>query len=165
MGELARHCSVVVVRCARLRLALPLVCLRKVVPTPRMTPLPDAPDGVCGLINLHGAPLVVFDSAGMTSGAGDQPSLSTQVAIVEANPRPFGLLCDEVVGIHQIDAAGWQPLRDVLPGVGYLAAAAPGLSDVLVMRDPDRWLSDDKARDLQVALDRHVRGASAPSAP
>ncbi|MFT0858785.1 hypothetical protein [Ancylobacter sp. G4_0304] len=57
----------------------------------------------------------------------------------------------------------WQSLRELVPGLDYLATGQPGESDLLVMRDPDLWLSAAQDIDLQAALERHASGAPAPA--
>lgn len=92
-----------------------------------------------------------------------QPGLETRVAIVETSRRPLGLLCDMIEGVVDMSGTSWQSLHELMPGLDYLAAGQEGESDLLVMRDPDLWLTAAQETDLQTALDRYASGAPAPA--
>jgi len=162
MDDPVRAHHMVVARSGRFRLAIPVHSLRKVVATPEVMPLPGAPAVVTGLINLHGTPLVVLDPARPAGEAPRQPALATSVAVVETERRSFGLLCEAVEGVVDMPETAWRSLDDLVPGVGYLAAGTAGAADLIVMRDPDQWLSAAQEHDLQLALDRHASAHAAP---
>lgn len=151
--------DVVVARCGGLRLGVPLEAVHKVVAAPLLTPLPDAPARVAGLANLHGAPLVVLDISGNALPAG-RPGLEARLMVVETAQRRCGLLCDRVEGTLRLPENAWRALDDLVPGAGYLAGSDPDEHDLVVLRDPDGWLSEGDDQQLREALERHRAGGA-----
>jgi chemotaxis signal transduction protein len=142
-----------------LRLGVPLEAVHKVVAAPLLTPLPDAPTRVAGLANLHGAPLVVLDISGTTVPAG-RPELEARLMVVETTQRRCGLLCDQVEGTLRLPEEAWGALDDLVPGAGYLAGSRPGEEDLIVLRNPDSWLTEGDEQQLRQALERHRAGGA-----
>lgn len=169
MEDSAPTHHVVVARNGQLRIAIPVHALRKVVATPGVTPLPGAPAIIAGLINLHGFPLLIFDPARQAADAPRQPALDTSIAVVETDRRTFGLLCESLDGVVDLPDTAWQSLEELMPGIGLLAACTSGDAELLVMRDPDDWLSASQEIELQLALDRYSSrastGAPTPAGP
>lgn len=151
--------AMVIVRRAGRRVALPVQLVDKIVATPRLTPLADTPLIVAGLVNLHGTPLVVLDPFGAAPDA-RPPGVGTCLAIVRTGRRAFALLCDGVERVAELPDAAWQDLSALLPGIDYRAAGQPGSPELLVLRDPDGWLSDARHGDIEAAL---ARQAASPS--
>jgi len=152
-----RSHDVVVARCGDLRLGVPLEAVHKVVAAPLLTPLPDAPARVAGLANLHGAPLVVLDISGSALPAG-RPGLEARLMVVETARRRCGLLCDGVEGTLRLPEDAWHALDDLVPGAGYLAGGSADEQGLVVLRDPDGWLSEGDDQQLRQALERHRAG-------
>lgn len=149
-----RSHDVVVARCGGLRLGVPLEAVDKVVAAPLLTPLPDAPTRVAGLANLHGTPLVVLDISGTAVPAG-RPEVDARLMVVKTAQRRCGLLCDQVEGTLRLPEEAWRALDDLVPGAGYLAGSRAGEEDLIVLRDPDGWLSEGDEQQLRQALERH----------
>lgn len=156
--------AVVVARCGPIRIGVPVHAVRKVVAAPLPVPLPDAPASVAGLVNLHGTPLVVLDLARRGAAARDSIALGGRIVIVETALRRCGLLCEAVEGTLDLPEAAWQSVEDLVPGARHVVAGTAGDADLVVLRDPDTWLSDAEAHDLAAALARLEEGRGARTA-
>lgn len=117
---------------------------------------------VVGLINLHGTPLVILDFARQATEDFRQPALNSCIAVIETGRRCFGLLCDDVEGIIDMSGSAWQDLPELIPGINYLSAGQPGISDLLILRDPEHWLSAAQETSLDLALEHYTSTHAAP---
>lgn len=158
MSTLEEQHAIVVAHCGDLRVGIPVETVRKVVAAPVPSPLPEAPAIVAGLLNLHGAPLVVIDLARRGCDAREAITLASRIVLVETPSQYFGLLCETVEGVRVIGDQDWLALDEIVPGTGYLAACTAGGEELIVLRDPGAWLSASAIEDLRATIDRHHSG-------
>jgi len=158
-GGTGRH-SVVIARCGPLRIGVPVHVIRKVVAAPLPVPLPDAPASVAGLVNLHGSPLPVLDLARRGASVRDALTLEARIVIVDTARRAYGLLCEGIEGTRTLSETDWQSMDDLVPGAGYLVAGVAGEDGLIILRDPDTWLSQADGHDLEAAMACHPREAA-----
>src|SRR5918997_3595908 len=83
------------------RYALELIDVREVVPEPLLTPLPDAPPGVLGLVNVRGDVVPVLDTAALL-GLGRLERVEF-VAIADAHVGLAGLATDGEPSTAELD--------------------------------------------------------------
>lgn len=74
---------------------------REIVPTPRTTRLPGAPDTVCGLINLRGTIVTVIDG-GVALGKPPCARTSGLILLADYFERLVGVGVDDVRDIHDV---------------------------------------------------------------
>lgn len=123
-----------------------------------ITPLPEAPDVVLGVIDLHGI-LVPLMNVRKRFGFADRPiSVDDHFIIARCDERTMGLAVDTVKGIVERSPEAiippekilhkWQPIEGVIQ-----------LEDGLVLiRDLDQFLSLDEDRVLEQALTAESHG-------
>jgi chemotaxis-related protein WspB len=64
------------------RYALDAVQIAEVLPLLSLTAIPDAPPGVAGLMNYHGAPVPVIDLSALALGRPSRSRMSTRMILV-----------------------------------------------------------------------------------
>lgn len=141
-----------VARCGHLKIGVPAPAIRKVVAAPWTQPLPDTPAIVAGIIDLHGAPLVVLDLARRGAAARDAIGLDSRIAVLSVPGQVIGLLCDTVEGVRPLAPAEAHALAGFLPNAGYPAALPAGDGAMILLCDPAAWLSGSTAAALDAAL-------------
>lgn len=71
----------------------------RVLPLVEHRPVPQAPAGVAGIINWHGAPVPLIDLSAMALGVASQERLSTRIILVNCQdngqPRLLGLMAEK----------------------------------------------------------------------
>lgn len=149
VGEMV---EILVVEIAGVRYGLPLSHVLEVIRAVYITPLPDAPDVVEGVIEVRGRIVPVFDLRlrfGLPSRHLDP---AEQIVIVKAGRRRAGLRCDRTDWIERIAP---QRLRDA-PAIvrrGRRLAGLASLDDgLVVIHDPERFLADAERESLDRAL-------------
>lgn len=122
------------VRTSGAEYALPVERVSEVRSASGLTPLPEPREGVAGLMTRGGETITVL-SVLCADGR--------HVVLVDAGDVTFGLLVDEVTGVHQVDDAAIGPspagqLRPMVEGVLTGEDAVVLLLDVAALA---RWLS------------------------
>lgn len=106
------------------------------------TPLPNAPAGVRGIINLRGQVVPIFDLRVRLGAEATPPTATHVVIVVEAAAGQFGLLVDSVSDILMLDDAELQPVPPAATdGNGLLLALAAREDRMVSLLDLDRLVS------------------------
>ncbi|HWK26685.1 MAG TPA: chemotaxis protein CheW [Solirubrobacter sp.] len=121
------------------RWALPLDAVDRVVAMVAIEPLPGAPTGVCGAVNVHGEIVPVLD---LDTRLGHPPrEHRPEEALVLARTRGglLALPADDVTGVIEVDAGAISPPPPHVPApLAGLAALPEG---VLLVSDLDAALA------------------------
>ena len=132
--------------------AVAVASVERVVRAVEIAPLPEAPRGVRGVINLHGRIVPVFD---LWSRLG-QPSRAVRASdhfiIAQTHWRTLALLVDSVAGVVRRSDAGVTPTAEILRDTESISGVMK-LEDVLVLvHDIERFLSIEDEAALELAL-------------
>ncbi len=123
-GGAPRETAVLVVQLADRRLAIPSAVVERVLPMAELTPLPDPPPGIVGLLNVAGATLPVVDPRPRL-GLSTPAVRPDQHLVLVAAPTPYLLWVDRV---ETLTVAPVETLAvgagDEARGVARLGAAA-----------------------------------------
>jgi purine-binding chemotaxis protein CheW len=104
---------------------VPITAVREIKPWSGVTPLPNQPDYVRGVVDLRGAMVPIIDLR-RRLGQGSTDATTTHVVIiVQIDNRLIGLLADRVLDIVTFESAHIQPMPKVAQGSG--AACVSGL--------------------------------------
>ncbi|HXT71156.1 MAG TPA: chemotaxis protein CheW [Vicinamibacterales bacterium] len=119
------------------RYAVDATRVMEVLPLVNIRPLPNAPPGVAGLIDLRGTPVPIVDLASLTLGRPTRSRLSTRIVVVrDENDRArlTGLLVERATDMRRCDAADFTaaPVRhERAPYLGAVSAGAAGLIQLI----------------------------------
>lgn len=87
------------------RYAIPVRSIIEVAALVQLTPVPDAPAGMLGVVNRHGAVLPVLDLRQRLGGAAGRLDLSTMFIVVEEGPAyRAGLVVDDILDVTTLPA-------------------------------------------------------------
>jgi len=143
----------------RARYALPLSCVERVLPMVAVSPLPQAPAIVCGVINLHGRVLPVLDLRrrfGLPPGAYGPDA---HLVVARTARRPVVLPVDEALGVLSVAVDAVTAPTAVLPGIGQVSGIVALPDGLLFLQDLDAFLALDEERALAAALPDGARPA------
>lgn len=122
--------------------ALPVEMVREIVRLRPTTPIPRAPQDVCGVISLRGEILQVIDLRRRIGAQPTEPGRAARVVVVQGEDAVAGLLVDGVREVLRVAAA------DVLAQTG-----AEGMVSGLVRRNALFVSLIDLARVLDLHAD------------
>lgn len=89
---------------------LDLLSVREIRAWTDVTPLPNTPPFVRGVINLRGAVVPIFDLRVRLGGGVTQPTSANVVIVVEIGSESVGLLVDTVSDILALESSSLQPV-------------------------------------------------------
>jgi purine-binding chemotaxis protein CheW len=138
--------------------ALSLARVRQVFRMVEITPLPQAPDIVLGVINLHGTVVPVFSlrrRLGLVEGG---TNLSDHLIVADSEGRSVALLVDTVNGVLERSTEEIAAVARLVPGADYVEGIAKLENGMLFIHNLDRFLSRPEQSQLHDAL-AMARGA------
>ena len=144
--------KLVVFRLDDSHVALYLSSVDRVIPAVLVTPLPDAPEIVLGIINLHGHVVPIFDVRTGLRIARRETSTTEQIIIARANGRQVGLIVDFVVDTLSVPQEAIAATDSILPGTRKIHGVIALQGSLLLIHDLDRFLSAEDDRVLDSAL-------------
>ena len=136
------------------RFGLRLTAVRRVVRAVEVTPLPEAPAIVLGVINVQGKLLPVFNLRKRLELPEREMELTDQMLIAQARSHTVALVADEITGVldyAENDLVDAEKILPELPRVQGILKLADGL---VLIEDLDRFLSLKEERTLEAAMSR-----------
>lgn len=133
------------------RFALPLESVLRVVRAAEITPLPLAPEGVAGALDVGGRIVPVFDLRRRLQLAERGLKLSDQFVIAQTPRRTLALVVDAALGL--VEAAPADAPDALSPGIPTLRGILSLPDGLVLIHDLEAFLSPEE----EVALDAALR--------
>jgi purine-binding chemotaxis protein CheW len=116
--------------------------VREIVRVESITPIPQAPAHVCGVVNLRGRLIPVLSLRGRLGLPAAEVTKDSRIVIVESAGRLLGLIVDRVGQVMRLAAALLEPPPEEA-GIAreFVSALGRAPETVLVILDLDRALS------------------------
>lgn len=133
--------------------ALPLSASERVVRMVAISPLPNAPDIIMGVVNFHGTVIPVINMRRRFGLPEREPSLSDQLVIAHSARRPVVLVADAVLDVIAYDAQSQIAAEDILSGVEYVEGVVKLTEGLIFIHDLDRFLSLEEEDALNRVLE------------
>src|SRR5690606_27659313 len=94
--------------------------VERVLPAAGITPLPEAPAAIAGLVNIHGDLTPVFDLRRRLDGEASPASLSARLIVLRRTGRRLALLADQADELQAIPEEAIAAVEALVPGAGWL---------------------------------------------
>jgi len=88
--------------------------VREVIEIPDITPVPNSPEFVLGLINLRGKIISVINLEEKFNLKRDGAEVSANIVVIDSDGRLFGVVVDNVVGVRRISKKHIQNTPDTV---------------------------------------------------
>lgn len=144
--------GLVVWRFASQRYALCLDRVERVLPAIDVTPLPDAPEIVSGVVNFQGRLIAVVNMRRRLALAEREPRLADQLVLAHSARRRVAFFVDTVEGVVEHSREAVVQAQAIAPGLGCIAGVAKLADGLILIHDLDRLLSLDEERRLDEVL-------------
>lgn len=131
---------------------LPLEAVHRVVRAVALTPVPQSPPDILGVLNLGGQMLPVIN---LRLGFGMPPktlTLSDQLIIVDAADRRVAFVVDTVSGVIRPSVQSIVFAREIFPGVSHLEGSVQIDNHLIFIHKPEYLLSPEHADQLAAAM-------------
>ncbi len=132
--------------------ALRLDAVERVVRAVEITPLPDAPEIVRGIINVQGRIVPVIDLRRCFRFPEREIRLSDQFVISSVSQRTVAFVVDAVHGVARCPEEAVVPVAEILPGIGAVEGVMKLTDGMVLIPDIDKVLSPDEEARLDQGL-------------
>lgn len=144
--------SLVVFRIGEQEFAVGVAAIERVVRAVEIAPLPEAPRGVRGVINLQGRVVPVFDLWARFGQPAREVRASDHLMIAHTLWRTVALLVDAVVGVVPRRDAEITSAAEILPDLECISGVMKLEGGLVLVHDVERFLSIEDHNALQMAL-------------
>lgn len=131
--------------------ALPILDVKEIIRLAEVTPVPNAPHFVEGVLNLRGQILPVVDLRKRFNLPAQEATDSTRIMVIEIGENFIGLIVDaveEVLRIPSMDVAPPPPMVSKGIGSEYLKGITHQRNRMIVLVDIQRVFHADELGDL-----------------
>ena len=134
------------------RCALELSTVERVYRAVAVTPLPDAPDIVLGIVNVRGDVLPVVDIRRRFRLPEKNLTPDDRLIIVHSTGRLVTLVVDDVTGVVECAAKDITSASAIMPDMEYIEGVARLKDGMILIHDLARFLSLEEKAVLEQAL-------------
>lgn len=142
----------VVFKLETLFLALPLDRVLRTVRAVAATPLPQAPEIVCGVVNVQGRIVPVVNLRRRFGLPERETGLTDQLLIARSATRIVAMVVDAVAGVVDCEVKDFVAIDSVVGGTRHLQGIVKGPDGMVLIHDLDSFLSLEEAQELAAAL-------------
>jgi purine-binding chemotaxis protein CheW len=145
-----KHLQIVGLRVGRETLGLPISLVREIVRVPEITPVPNAPDHIEGVINLRGKVIAVLDLGKRIGEAPVQRNAKSRIVVVEMEDRLAGLLVNSASEVLRIAPSEIIAPQVVFPNddVTYVTGVGKLQDRLIILLDLSRILQRAELQEL-----------------
>ena len=137
------------------RYGLALSAVERAVRMVDVTPLPQAPQIVLGVVNVQGRVVPVVNLRRRFRLPERDFALADQLLIARTARRPVALAADAVTGVLEYSAQEAAGAPDIVPGIEYVEGVVKLPDGLVLIHDLDRFLSLEE----EAALGRAIEDA------
>lgn len=134
------------------RYALRLESVERIFHVVEITPLPEAPETVLGVVNVWGAVVPVFDLRRRFRLPERKRSLTDQMILASTARRTVTLVVDHVLGIIDHPVGQAVSSDSILPRLDYVAGVVKLPDGLVLIHDLNTFLSLDEEAALERAI-------------
>ncbi|HEY6872705.1 MAG TPA: chemotaxis protein CheW [Geobacteraceae bacterium] len=134
------------------RYAVPLPAVEQAVRVVEITPLPQAPDMVIGVINLRGRIIPVLNIRKRFRLPERERALSDQLLIACTARRTVALVVDGVSDVIEHSAQETTAPARISPGLEYVTGVVKLKDGMIFIHDLDEFLSLEEEGELDAAI-------------
>jgi len=136
------------------RYALHVASADRVFPVVEITPLPDAPEIVTGIVNIRGKVIPVVNIRKRFLLPEKETSLSDKLIITNTHSRAVGIIADEVCDVIEYPESGIISSDNILTGMNYINGVAKLKDGMILIHDIDTFLSLEEEQKLDDAVNK-----------
>jgi len=138
--------------------ALPYTVVEKVVRSVDITPLPNAPDIIKGIINVHGRVIPVLSVREKLGCQGRDIDLNDKFIIANNGKRIIAFVVDEIVGIIEPSGRDVIGMDKIIPNPELFGGTVKLSSNLVLIYNTEKFLSLREEEELEEALGSSIEG-------
>jgi purine-binding chemotaxis protein CheW len=136
------------------RYALRLYSVDRVVPIPEITPLPNAPEIVIGIVNVQGRIVPIIDVRQRFRLSHCDLHVSHQLVIAYTSHRTVGLVVDLAIGVIERTSQDAIAAEKICPSLNYVEGVVKLDGELILIHNLETFLSLEEERVLEQSMVR-----------
>lgn len=144
---------------------MPLAHVERVLRMAAVTPVPDAPSCIAGLIDLHGEPIPVVDLRTRHHKPSKEHALSDRLIVMTVRGQRAALIADEVVDVHEAPLKSREPKDETRSQSGPPHKVFQREEGLVLVPDPCQMLPSELAAWEEKELPQCLLGVGNSSQP
>ena len=136
-----------------IRCALPLGPVVRVESAAEVTPIPNAPEKVAGVLNVRGEVLPVLDMRRCLSRPAQPMQLNDHLILAQTEKRKLVLWVGELEGVENLTPASGEHVEEVLKSLPHLSGVTALDDELIMIHDLEQFLSTEEDQILTRALE------------
>src|SRR3989337_2940204 len=136
------------------RYALYASSANRVFPVVEITPLPEAPEIVTGIVNIRGQIMPVVNIRKRFLLPKKDTSLSDKLIITNTHRRAVGIIVDEICDVIEYAESDIISINNILSGMNYIDGVAKLKDGMILIHDIDTFLSLEEENKLDDAVNK-----------
>ena len=138
--------------------ALDLSAVERIIQTVEVTLLPEAPDIVLGVINIHGKIIPVVNIRRRFHLPEKDIEPTNRLIIAHTLKRTVALVVDVVLGVIETPEDRVVKTNTVLPGMDYVQGVVKREDGMILIHDLNKFLSLEEEQTLDTAIMNNTKG-------
>jgi len=138
--------------------ALDLNAVERIIQTVEVTLLPEAPDIVLGVINIHGKIIPVVNIRRRFHLPEKDIEPTNRLIIAHTLKRTVALVVDVVLGVIETPEDRVVKADTVLPGMDYVQGVVKMEDGMILIHDLNKFLSLEEEQTLDIAIMNNTKG-------
>jgi len=138
------------------KFALFLAAVMRIIRVVQITSLPQAPEIVLGVINMHGVIIPVFDVRKRFHFPPRDMQIDDQFIVATTSQRTVALLVDSVNDVIEIPQEKVITGESILPGLEYVDGVVKTEDGMILIHDLEAFLSLQEGKALLEAMEEYV---------
>jgi len=134
------------------RFALRLPSVDKIIMAAEVTPLPEGPEIVMGVLNVQGEIVSVIDTRKRFNLPSIQPDIDNFFIIGKTSKRKVALLVDTVGEIIKIENSKIIESEEILPAIAHIDGVVKLEGEIVYIHDLENCLSLEESKKLDSAI-------------
>ncbi len=135
------------------RYALPLHTAERVVRMVAITPLPNAPDIILGVVNFQGRVIPVINVRRRFCLPEREIALTDKLVVAHTARRDVALIVDSVLDVLAGSEQNFITTANILPKLEYVDGVVKLTDGLIIIHDLEKFLSLDEESSLDRALE------------
>ena len=135
-----------------LRCGMPLGSVDRISRIVEIAPLPQAPEIVLGVVNVHGEIIPVINIRKRFGVPERELALSSHLIIARTTRRPVALAVDAALGLVEASMENTADAAEILPGLNHVQGVMKLEDGLVLIHSLDTFLSLEEDKTLQQAM-------------
>src|SRR5579863_5477763 len=145
-----KQLQIVGMRIGKETLGLPISLVREIVRVPEITPVPNAPEHIEGVINLRGKIIAVVDVSKRFGEKAIERNSKSRIVVVEMEERLVGLLVNSASEVLRLAPSDIEAPQNVFPNeeMQYVTGVGKLKDRLIILLDLNQILQHSELRRL-----------------